>query len=355
MSTVAYQVKICDDDENIISIIDNASINYLEWVVAENEVGALTLRIPQRFVINEIQPYRQLILERDIGGGYEIVENRRWFVMDWAHYTDSNGADLTEIIAHDQLEILNGYVVAYPEDTSYSKKTDNYDDICKLVVTENIASPTDTTRAINSITVATGTGSTGSDTFEISYQNLLDICKRCANASWEEGVYLVFDLVNTGPGAFQMRTWTTQRGVDHTMDGDDPRLIVLTEGRVEARFSDSANVVIAGKPYKTADNPRWRGSRFSRREVYVSAQSDDEDAVQAEARAELMRRRPRVIITGKITETNGMRYGIDYRWGDLITAQYKTVSMDAHISAVGATYQEGAETLNISVKGERWI
>ena len=353
MGNAAYQVKICDDDENIIAIIDNAIIAHLEWVIADNTIGAMTIIIPQIWDFAYFQAYRTLILERDIGGGYEVVENRRWFMLDWGHYTDAQGGKFTYITAHDSNEILNGYTVAHDEGTGYADKTDNYDDICKLVVTENIVSPVDTTRAIAGITVATGTGTCGSDTFSLARQNLLSICQQCANASWEEGLYLVFDMVNTGPGTFEMRTYTGQHGVDHTADSDDPRVVTLEEGRLEVLFSDSANYIYAGKPIKTAQNTRWGApSKFFRRERYVSAQSDNSDAVQMLARAELQRTRPRIVLSGKIAETDGLRYPVDYQWGDLVSVQYEGYGMDAHITAVGATYDAGKETLNISVRGE---
>jgi hypothetical protein len=348
----AYQIKLCDDDENIIGLIDNSLINHLEWAIVENDVGTLTFTMPQMLDYTAWTAYRTVILERDAGAGYSIVENRRWFVLGVAHYS-TGGADYTEVICKDQNEILNGFVVAYADDTTYSEKTDEYDDICKLVVTENIVSPVDTTRTIAGITVAAGTGDAPSATMSISYQNLLSVCQECANASWEAGTYLVFDLVNTGAGTFEMRTYVGQHGVDHTADSDDPRVIALEEGRLEVDFSDSANYIYATDPVKTADKAVWRsGSKFARREVHISASADDELAVQAAAKKELYRRRPRRTITGQIVDTPGVRYGVDYGWGDLVSAQYKNSALDAHICAVGATYDAGNETLNISVRGE---
>jgi hypothetical protein len=358
---MAYQIKFCDDNESIIDIFDNSVISSLEWNIVENDAGTLHAVLPQLWDWSYFQPYRTLILERDTGAGYAIVENRRWFLQDWAFGTDEQGNHYTEITARDQNILLDGYVNAYPQGDAKADRTDQYDDLCKLFVTDNMVSPTDTTRTLAGITVATGVGDAPEDTVSMSYKNGLALCREFANASQEEGTYLVFDLVNTGAGTYEMRTYIDQHGVDHSMTGGDPRVITLRNARIETKWSEARNVITAGgmgskaaRIVKTATNTAALAySKFCRREAFVSASgTETEDAVQAVARAELYKTRPKVILTGTIEETPGLQYGIDYGWGDLLTAQYRGISVDCHVVAVGATYNAGKEELQITVRGE---
>ena len=350
----SYQLKVCDDNENLIALIDNASISSLDWVVSENEVGVLSVRLPQAWSWETFSPFRTLILERQLeGGGYSIVENRRWFLFDVAFGEEADGPKYCDLVAYDQNVLLEGRVVAYAEGTSEADKVDNYDDVCKLIVTENIVSPTDTGRTITGITVAAGTGSAPSATHKLTYKNLLQICQDMANASAEEGTYLVFDLVNTGAGTYEMRTYTGQHGVDHTADSGDPRVITLRSPRLECYWTGSADVVYAGKPVQEVEATNYIAfSRFARREKFVSGSNETEAASLAQAHAEVQRSRPRLILTGQILQTEGMQYGLDFGWGDMVTAEYAGFSMDAHITRVHGMYDAGKEDIEVLIRGE---
>lgn len=355
-----YQLRICDDDENTLYIFDDSAIVSLDWAVVENDVGSLSVVLPQVLDTDYFGFMRTVILERDIGAGFQIVENRRWFLMDWAYGEDENGNAIIELVCADSNTILDGYIVAYAEKTSQSDKIDNFDDLCKLVVTENIVSPTDTTRAIAGITVEAGSGNAPSDTVTLNYKNLLECCKDFANSSFEAGTYLVFDMVNTGPGAFEMRTWTTQMGQDLTADSGNSRPVSLKRPRMEYNYSGMRNYIYClgqgsagSRNVKTASKSSWWAtSKFARRELATNCEKETAAAVQAQAKADLYKNRPRQIITGEIVDEPGMRYGVDYGWGDLITASYKGAEIDCHIVSVHGTYSKEGEQLSITVKGE---
>jgi hypothetical protein len=302
-----------------------------------------------------------LILERVTGAGYAVVENRRWFLIDVAFGTDDNGNHYTEILARDQNILLDGYIVAYQQGSGEADKTDQFDDICKRVVIENMITPTDTTRTLSGITTDTGTGDAGDITVSLANKSLLSVCREMADGSFQAGIYLVFDFVNTGPGTYEMRTYIGQRGADHGKASQDPRLITLRNARLESNLSNSANVVRAGgmgskaaRVIKTATNSTSVAySKFARREVFVSASGvETEAAVQAFANAELWRRRQKMILTGVIEDTPGMQYGLDYSFGDIVVAQYQGISIDCHIAAVGASYDVTGEKLTVNVRGE---
>jgi hypothetical protein len=352
---------MCDDDENLIQVFDDASILNLDWQLSQNEIGALHVVLPQLYDPRDFAPFRTLLLERNVGRGFEIVENRRWFLLDWDFFEDENGAPYTELLAEDSNTLLDGYVAAYAQGSSQADRTDEFDDLCKLVVSENIVSPTDTTRAISGISVETGTGDAGSETVSISYKNLLACCKEFANGSWEAGTYLIFDMESTGPGTFEMRTWTTQMGEDRTSDSGQPCPVRLRSPRLKNKFSGMRNAIYAlgqgskaARVVKTASNAAWIGySKFARRELAPSASGiEDQAAVTAFAKAQLYKNRPRKILTGEIVDEPGLRYGIDFGWGDLITAAYFGQDFDCHIASVGASYGPEGETLSISVRGE---
>jgi len=67
----SYQLRMCDDDENILAVFDDALINSLEWQLTQNEVGALHVVMPWVMDTRDFAFMRTILLERNIGRGFE--------------------------------------------------------------------------------------------------------------------------------------------------------------------------------------------------------------------------------------------------------------------------------------------
>ena len=58
-------------------------------------------------------------------------------------------------------------------------------------------------------------------------------------------------------------------------------------------------------------------------------------------------------LTGDIEPTSGLLYGINWNWGDLVTAQVDGESFDAHLRAVSITIdREQGERVRAFVRAE---
>ena len=90
----------------------------------------------------------------------------------------------------------------------------------KTIIDANMGSgATDATRDLSSLLTIQKSFSLAPD-IDISYsrRQLLDVLQDIAAYSWKNGTYLTFDIVYTGPGTLEFRTYVGQRGVDHGKD-----------------------------------------------------------------------------------------------------------------------------------------
>jgi hypothetical protein len=362
-----YTVLYCDDAGTLIDVWDRSLINALDYTLVENEVNALEITLPQWWDWDWFQVDRILQVQRNTGAGVSIDAARGWLLVDWEFFTDEAGGQWVHLLALDGNDLLDRRIVAYSASTDtttnpYTTKTDQADDMSKAVVRENLgALATDAQRQLTGLSVDADAGQGPSITLSFAWQNVFNALSKIAEASWERGTYLVFDTLYSGAGGWTFRTYTGQRGQDHRATSPDPRLLVLSNPSLRRQHAQERNYIYCGgqgqgaaRVEKTATHAAWSGaSRWARRELRADARhSASEDAVQGQAYASLYANRPRLILTGDIQEADGLRYGIDYQWGDLVTVQHQGYAFDCHITAVRVSYQSGTETIKASVRGE---
>lgn len=83
------------------------------------------------------------------------------------------------------------------------------------------------------------------------------------------------------------------------------------------------------------DDTRINLSPFNRREYNQdSRQAELDESVQAEADTALEEHRPKRIFTGNISQTPGCLYGVHWKWGDIVTAEFMGLSIDCYVDAV---------------------
>jgi hypothetical protein len=59
-----------------------------------------------------------------------------------------------------------------------------------------------------------------------------------------------------------------------------------------------------------------------------------------------------VVLTGELLSSPDARYGVDWAWGDYLTAQVFGVSVDARVDAVTVEVSGGRERIRASIRGE---
>lgn len=357
-----YTVLYCDDAGGLLEVFDDSLIIELNYTLVENEVNGLELTIPQWFAYSLFDDDRIMVVQRNSYGVEEVDGDRAWLLEDWDFYTDQDGKKLIKLYAVDGNGLLERRVIAYATASANAEKADFADDMGKDLVRENLGpNATDNLRILSGLTIEADKGLAPGISMSFSRKIVMIALQEIANASLEAGTYLVFDTVYTGNGTFEFRSFTGQRGVDHSSQSGDPRVVFLKNEHVITRRGGTFNFIYCGgqgregqRIIKTATNPAWSGkSRWARREKFVDARNAQiEASVQAQADAALYETRPRIIITGDIVESEYFRFGLDYGWGDVVVVSTDLFDVDCHIVAVHVIYRDGVEQIQSSVRGE---
>ena len=340
----------------------------LEYIKTQNAIGALVINMPR-----ELMAYDQFavgdIIEvwREKGGVLELQNETAYFLQNWEFWTDNDGAEYIRLMANDANWLLDTAVVLDKAGTPKAKKTAKPDDMCKHIVREQLGDLAAVER--QKLSVAPYLSAAGANiTKAFAYRNVLTILQEiCEVAQEQNNVWLGFDVVRTAPGAFEFRTYTGQRGVNHSRTSGDPRLVGKQYGNLsEATFgtyhADERNFVVVGGQgegwqreliYRW-DYPRWRASKWNRREYFKDSRDDATTAaLEADGDAALEEFRPRQILTGTVHDTPGMQYNIHYQFGDILSAEAFGYHVDCRVDSVRVKVdQDGGEQIDVKLRGE---
>lgn len=359
--SLQYQVLWFHADASPIGVFD--SINRIDLAYAEAAIGAMTLVVPETGLTPENFSVDQILeFWRGEQGNLYREGERVWFIRSW-EFSDG----YVTIKAVDQNDLLNARVIAYAANTAYTDKTDNADDMMKAFVRENLgSSATDSTRRLSAISIQPDAGAAPSVDKACSREKLLSVLRSLAKSSIEKGTYLTFDLVCTGPGLFDFRTYTGQRGADHGASGLSPLTFSIGAGNLskvvfredhsdEETFcyagglGQESNRVVVGVAGAGATSSPW-----NRREFFWDGRSTYDTAILTnEAQSELRARRARRSIEATVQQTAGFRYGIEYNYGDLVAVYSHGYTVDCRLSTVRITVDsKGKEIIDLKLRGE---
>ena len=351
--SATYQIFLNDSLGNRLAAPkDWISIDYAR---VENGVGALTLTLPYYYDRNTFKKDGILEVWRSLDGGLPYLDvETLWLIRGWRR-TVRKGVRLWTITAYDLNHLLKRRVVDYLADNAFSAQTDQADDMCKVIVRQNFgALATDATRSIATyLAVQADVAAGPSIRKAFPYRNVLTILQEIAQASFQAGTYLVWDIVptvlpNSGSTIqFEFRTYTGQRGVDHTFPSGNPPVLLgpafddLDEVTLDEDANDEVTrSIVAGQalttPVRANDAARQGESPFNLCEAYQNSFNDSDTAVgwPDEADALIKAGRPKKTLTGKIVQTSGFVYGFHWKWGDLVTVQIENDSFTAHTDKV---------------------
>lgn len=331
----------------------------LDYVRAENDVGALTLTLPGAYPKNAFKKDGLIEVWRSVEGAPPYLDTETlWMIRRRRWQYKARGTPIWTIYAEDLNSLLRRRSVDYEPDNAYTDKVAAADDMGKAIIRENMGTlATDTTRSI-----ATWLGVDADQALApivrkaFARQNVLKVLQDLALWSYQQGTYLVFDVVcDRLPGDsagvhFQFRSYVGQRGNDHRWPGGKPPLLIgaqynnLDSVDDDDDATDEITRGIAIGPTVTGstqavarqtDDARAAESPFNLIEGTRNAGSSAEALVlEGEAQAELQSGIPREWLTGSLQNTSGLLYGVDWNWGDLLTAQANSRSADVHASRV---------------------
>lgn len=353
------------DDPFGVRLADASSFISLKYSRVVNDFSSLVLVLPGDFNTNliripdgRIEVWRRL---PDSSREYLDTETT-WLIKTMELATDDRGRETIVLEADTPLSLLKepGRIVDYAAGSAQADQTDQLDDMMKAIIRQNLgSSATDAARDLSAyLTVAADLSLAPSTNKAFSWKSVLKVLQALAASSAQAGTYLAFDIVSPTPTTFEFRTYTQQRGVDHRFPGGQNPVIIGRDfgnmGAASLKFDyrgeitwakaggqgDGSNRAVA----PAQDSARIGASPFGRRETFVNAtqyKDDSTGGLTAEANAAVRNGRPRTIFRGKLLDTQDTRYGVQWAWGDFVTAQYGGYQIDCRVDAVTVTVKPG--------------
>lgn len=363
----SYEVWLDDDRGRRLALLDGLSS--LEVVKTVNAAGYFQIVIGG---LAEGMLARDRMIEvwrKPQGGNLELYFAgflRRWRL---------NGFGWATISGPGVTELLGRRIVAYAAGSSQADKTDQADDMMKAVVRENFtASATDGDRSLAGVgfSVAGDTGGGPSIRKGFAWKNCLDVLQDIAETAALAGTDVFFEVRPTFPGdgtiGLLFDTAINQPGVDRTVGagGADVALFGLEYGNldeIELDYDASDEVTVGygggqgeGDNRTTAeveDTSRSGLSVWQRREAFGDARNEQASAgVTAKSQEIVQAGRPKLRFKGRLLSTDQTRYGLDWNFGDRVSAQYRGMNFDGLVRQVTLTMNEQGEAIRASLEVE---
>ncbi len=366
-----YHLVLKDPTGNTLAIIPDFFT--LEYTRIVNNVGQLDVQLPIDSYLGLIQPYYTLEVWRSAGGGVTAMyldTEAVWIIVKLSIILDGSGRLVLQATAQDTNRLLDRHYTAYYAGSSQTSKTDLAGDMMKEIIQENIASTandysgTATDRGISSsiFTVQTDLGDGASVSISFSWRKVLAVLQDIAAASTTAGTYMAFDVVSDGYGHLEFRTYQGQRGTDHRTNNPiilDPYAGNLADTSLVFDYTDEATFVYAAgqgqdasRTVATAQNDvRLAVSPLARNEYFQDArQATDATQTQDAANAALRDNRGLVTYDSKIIETGSNRYGIEYKFGDILSCQFLNQFIDCMLTKVHVSVSNALETIDVGLQ-----
>lgn len=350
-----YELHLTDDKGVRLAALDN--FVSLSCGRVASGIGKFSLQMPASFDDSLLTaPDRMLQVWRQPTGG-KLGLWRVYFVRRWKFKT-TGSVETLSVGGVDVNDLLRRRIVAAFAGSAQASKTDFADDMMKEVVTQAIAdgvapTPTAGTRVWANLSIAAdlGDGPTISDSFP--FKKLLTasgqgVLPGLAKAAREAGTEVFFDIVpnvvSSNSITFQFQTFTGQPGQDAT-----DRVVFdnakgnLKNPELEYDYEDEENYIYGTGQGEEADrniqqvydSTRYSASIWNRCEAEADARDQATDnGVREKARSTLESGRPRIRFAAQPLDTAGTRFGIDWNFGDRVTARYRNREFASIIRAV---------------------
>lgn len=342
----------------------------LEYVLVENDIGALTLVLPDTYSSTLFSTDTVLEVYRTLDGVTSLEGETVWFVRDTSITLNQAGEWLFTIVAFDAKELLKRRIVNGYAGSTISAKTDNADDIMRAIVREQLgpsaASDIAGIRYVIGVEADKGTNQAIAKAF--AWRNVLAVLQDIANVLPAYSQRVAFHVVKS-PGSLndlEFRVHNARWGIDHSQDSGQPIVFSPDNGSlsdVQILFDarEEANVGYIGGEGEGQLRQLAQGyapgsisrSYWNRREVFIDARNNSQATqLVSEAVAYISSRLARYRVSGKVQQTDDLEYGVEYRWGDEVVASAHGVSVDAIIKAVHVTADQNGESIDITLSSE---
>lgn len=326
----------------------------VDYTLAENDATNGILILPGDYDESLFVEDGSMEFWRSVDGGPEFLDGDSVWLIRRAHWQKKvNEPSSWTVTGARQSNWLGRRTIDYQPENDYTDKLGPCDDLQKAIVRENLGYlALDSRRDLSPwLSIAPNAGRAPVRRAQtLSSLNILKALQDLSQWSADRGTYLAFDIVCTQPPGdpgrpmrFEFRTYVGQRGQDLTRSGikigaaynnldevsdDYDWTDEITAGIATVGVGDSQARITA------TDIVRRGRSPFNLIESVRATTSDDSDALEGEARAELQSGLPRFQLSGKLVQTDGAVYNKDWKWGDLLPVEGKRGVVNAHASKV---------------------
>lgn len=330
-----YEIWLTTDTGRRLALLDD--VLWMQATRVVSDIGQLNLGVKPSFDLAWLAPDQMVQVWRAPTGG-RLALWRAYFLRAWRFETQGSVERLT-LRGSDANDLLRRRVVAYATDTSEgAKSTTEADDLIKEVIDENMVSCATTARNWSALSVQVDLSDGPSLDKNVGWRQVDNVLRDVSKASYAAGTEVFYDVVESDVGqdsiSLQFRTYTGQPGQDLTSRGalfsQDRRNLV--DPYYEVDYSAEVNYVYGlgqgeGSDRTTqevSDAGRIAASAWNRCEAIADARNESTDnGTREAARAVLTEGRPRRRAGGKVLDTEGVRFGRDWQWGDKVTFKYR--------------------------------
>lgn len=370
--TVFTTCRLADPyGEPLATIADYISLDYTLTCVP-GAVGVLELELPVSFNAAMLRRDGRIGVWRSLNGRAPTLDNNAIYLIESVTYR----SDALFVRAYHATGLLARRIIAYDAGSTYADKAATAaDNLIKTFWKENagasiVGADRDGSEMQANIaayvTTQANTSAAASIAKAAARRPLLEVARELCEASATAGTYLTFEIMAPTESTLELRTYTGQRGVDHTADSADPVILAEQRGNLEHAeltidYHDEATFTIAGGAGEKADRliataldtTRIATSPFGRIEKFVdSSNTDTAAALQHEADSALDAARPTITFTADLIETPATTRGIHFDLGDLVTAESPRGNQqyDCRIDSVRETISGGTRRASVALR-----
>lgn len=374
MTAPYIEARVCDAFGSLLAIVanfaDGADGAALEYTLNVGQVGALSLTVPASFNTNLFKVDGRIGIWRTVANRPPALDGEAAWLIRRIEYTPN----YTKVTALHANSILDRRIVAYAAGSSYaSKAATAADDLIKTIVSENFGSGisganrdgAETQADVSAyLTIAANLTRGASIAKGFARRRVGDVVRELCEASTTAGTYLTAEIVAPTETTLELRTYTTQRGVDHSASSAQPVILSKERGNLEnirlvEDHTDEVTFAIAGGQGEqsnrliatTADTTRMGISPFGRIEKFVDMSNVSDSAqLQDDADAAVRNGRARITFTADLIETPATTRGIHFDLGDIVTAEFRNIQYDVRLDVIGVSVTKGEVRSRIQLR-----
>lgn len=351
---------------NIVTLGNIDRFVKLEYVLVENDIGALSLALPDTFPQEWFETDTILEVYRTIDGVTTLEGETFWFVRETRFTLSERGEWLFVVIAFDAKHLLDRRIVLNYSGSSQASKTGTSDNIMRAVVREQLgaSASADSVGIRRIIDVEPDATLFPSISKAFAWRNVLSVVKDIADSLLLSG-YCAFHITRS-ESAYNGLIFRVKRGawgVDRGSDSAAPMLFTPENGalfNVSIAFDarDEITVVRVNGPGEGANRIGGLAAHttalarayWNRIEAHVDArQTVQFSELLTEALAYLMSHRSGYKFTANIQQTAQLKYGVHYFWGDIVVAAARGLAFNTHLRKVSVVADANGEQINIEV------